>query len=64
MATCICDGPPHKYVPSWCIRPKFVDSNGRLLPMPAAIPGGAPVIVNVTVVVQAAPAASTAGPES
>jgi hypothetical protein len=29
---CGCDGPPHQYDPSWCIRPRFLD--GGHLPAP------------------------------
>jgi hypothetical protein len=49
MTTCHCDGPPHPYDPSWCIRPRFDVEPSRPLPAGATIVGleGAYAIVAV-----------------
>lgn len=28
---CICDGPVHRYDPSWCKPPRFADADGRAI---------------------------------
>lgn len=28
---CICDGPVHKYDPSWCKLPRFANADGRAI---------------------------------